>query len=360
MLNSNEVEGYDEPNLGLGDYPVDGLLIRSDNRTIYDVCRRIKRKGYIMDPDFQRGFIWDEYKQSRLIESVIFRIPLPVFYLAEDVDGKMIVVDGLQRLTTLYRFINDKLKLKLPGHALHGKRFTSLKIRHQNRFEDFNLSFYIIDSKVPDQVRLDIFERVNGGVPLTRQQMRNALYSGPATRLLGRESKTEGFRKVIGKSLDTHAMRDREFVNRFCSFYLLGYGEYHRYGMDEFLAAGLKKMNRMEEKELDDISKAFQYSLMYNEAIFERHAFRRSIADSSLSSRRTMINASLWDVMSVGLADRPRKLVKKYMHEILARVRELLADEAFVNAITRGTNDSRNVRTRFEMANEMFQDIFGC
>ena len=77
-----------------------------------------------MDPDFQRDFIWPEDKQCKLIESVMMRIPLPVFYLAENVKGQMIVVDGLQRLSTFQRFVNNQLKLKLPHQPeLNNKYF---------------------------------------------------------------------------------------------------------------------------------------------------------------------------------------------------------------------------------------------
>ena len=360
MSDSYEIEGHDEPDTGLGSYPIDELLIRPDNRTIHDVCRRIKQERYIMDPDFQRDFIWDEEKQSRLIQSVIMRIPLPVFYLAEDSKGRMIVVDGLQRLTTFYRFMNDDLKLKLRGHILHGKKFSTLEVKHQNRFEDFNLIFYIIDSKVPEQARLDIFERVNSGKPLTRQQMRNALHSGPATQFLRREARAEDFEEVIGGSLDPKTMRDREFVNRFCSFYLLGVKAYRGHSMDEFLAAGLDRMNCLEKKELGEMSRAFRLSLQNNASIFGKHAFRRSIANLPSESGRSVINASLWDVMSIGFAGFSRSAVEANRIQILEGVRLLLSDSVFVHTITQGTNDNKKVSMRFKMTNEVLQDIFRC
>ena len=76
--------------------------------------RRIKAGAFVMDPDFQRDFIWGDDKQSKLIESVLMRIPLPVFYLGEDDQGRMIVVDGLQRLSTFNRFVNNELQIKTP------------------------------------------------------------------------------------------------------------------------------------------------------------------------------------------------------------------------------------------------------
>ena len=119
-----QIEGLDagQPSLW-GDYPIDALLIRHESRTVHDVLRRIKMGAFVMNPEFQRDFIWNEEQQSKLVESVIMRIPLPVLYLAEDEEGRMVVVDGLQRLSTFKRFVNNELKLKLPGrNELSGKR----------------------------------------------------------------------------------------------------------------------------------------------------------------------------------------------------------------------------------------------
>ena len=150
-----EPEGLDTEGESWGDYPLDDLLIRNETRTINDVIRRIDEERYIMDPDFQRDFIWPDDKQSKLIESVIMRIPLPVFYLAEDKEGRMIVVDGLQRLSTFHRFVKGGLQLRLPDRSeLDRLRFFDLPPKLKNRIEDCNLICYIIDSKVPERARL--------------------------------------------------------------------------------------------------------------------------------------------------------------------------------------------------------------
>ena len=251
-----EPEGLDPDKGSWGYYPLDELMIRADYRTVHGVLRRIDRGTYVMNPDFQRDFIWPEDKQSKLIESVIMRIPLPVFYMAEDSEGRMIVVDGLQRLSTFKKFVDGELTLRLPDREeLNGKQFSDLSIKLQNRIEDCNLIFYIIDSKAPERARLDIFERVNGGVPLTRQQMRNCLFMGPATTFLKVEARTDIFRKATGRSLNQKTMRDREFVNRFCAFQLLGPDEYNG-DMDNFLAMCLSRMNKMQESELDKFIEA--------------------------------------------------------------------------------------------------------
>ena len=252
-VDGEEIEGLAATGESWGDYPIDDLLIRHESRTIHDVIRRIDQKNYVMDPDFQRDFIWPEDKQSKLIESVVMRIPLPVFYMAEDDEGRMVVVDGLQRLSTFQRFVKGELRLRLPGRGeLDGRCFADLSSKLQNRIEDCNLIFYIIDSKVPERARLDIFERVNGGVPLTRQQMRNCLFMGKSTQFLKTEARTELFVRATGRSLNARTMRDREFVNRFSAFQLIEIAEY-RGDMDDFLAKGLRRMKQARHSRIVDI-----------------------------------------------------------------------------------------------------------
>ena len=340
-----------------GDYPLDTVLIRTESRTVDDVLRRIKQGRYVLDPDFQRDFIWTDLKQSKLIESVLMRIPLPVFYLAEDFEGKMIVVDGLQRLSTFNRFVDNDLQLKLKDQVeLNGKRFTNLSPKLQNRIEDCNLTLYVIDSKVPERARLDIFERVNSGLPLTRQQMRNSLYSGPGTRFLKQEAGTPLFWKATGRSLRTSSMRDREFVNRFCGFQLLPHDNY-RGEMDDFLADTLTCMNEMGDADLSKLSNEFRNGLSNNLMVFGEHAFRKHFEGQS---RRSVINASLWDIMSTGLSRLPKSVVQCRAAELRDALHVLMDNDGFIASITYGTNDTRRVHYRFHVTRVMFRGVFGA
>ena len=350
------IEGLGEDeDASWGDYPIDTVLIRTESRTVHDVLRRIDKGSFVMDPDFQRDFIWPEDKQSKLIESVLMRIPLPVFYLAEDDHGRMVVVDGLQRLSTFQRFVNNKFQLKLPAQAeLNMKRFRDLSPKLQNRVEDCNLVLYVIDAKVPERARLDIFERVNGGVPLTRQQMRNCLFMGKATRFLKNEATTELFLESTGRSLRTSTMRDREFVNRFCAFRLLPIDEY-RGDMDDFLARGLRKMNAIGSEALEKLSAQFRVSLANNFKVFGKHAFRKHFEGQE---SRSVLNASLWDVMSTGLAGRPEHVVEARAEALRSAFYPLMEDDEFIKAITYGPNDTRKVKYRFRVADKMFREVF--
>jgi len=361
-MNSNEsandeVEGLDENvDSGLGDYPIDTMMIRKETRTIFDVVRRIEKGGFVLDPDFQRDFVWNAERQSRLIESVIMRIPLPVFYLAEDLEGRTIVVDGLQRLTTFQRFLDDKFSLNLAHQeSLDGKTFSELPPKLQNRVEDCSLELYIIDAQVPERAKLDIFERVNSGEPLTRQQMRNCIYTGPASRWLRDEVEKPLFLKATGKSLKQKTMRDREFANRFCAFYLLGPNDFRKSDMDDFLARALTMMNRLPHDELEELSEAFRRGLQNNFAMFGDHAFRKH---SPSQDRRSVVNASLWDVMSTGLARVEEELVLKRKDEFKAAFYSLLRSHEFNDSITYSVNSTNKVQKRFELANKMFLEVF--
>ena len=343
-----EDESLDEP-------PLDTTLIRTENRTIYEVLRRIGQDNYIMDPDFQRDFIWDESKQSKLIESVLMRIPLPVFYIAENEDGRVVVVDGLQRLSTFRHFVGGGLRLRLPHQLeLNNRRFADLPPKLQNRIEDFSLALYIIDAKAPEQTRLDIFERVNSGVALSRQQMRNCLYVGPATRFLRDEAASDVFRKATDGTLASRTMRDREFINRFCGFQILR--DSYRGDMDLFLAETLKRMNDMSDAAFSELSIQLRTGLTNNYSVFGRQAFRKHFPNQE---KRNVINASIWDVMSTGLARYDENTIKDRAHALQEAFFELLQNPTFDDAITYGTNQWRKVRRRFTESEKMFREVFG-
>ncbi|HEY4416547.1 MAG TPA: DUF262 domain-containing protein, partial [Verrucomicrobiae bacterium] len=250
-----EIDGLDKSSMeDLGEYPIDSVLIRQEARSVFEIIRRmnpeLKSGRFILDPDFQRDFVWDSEKQSKLIESVLMRIPLPVFYLAERPDGDVVVVDGLQRLSTFYSFISNGFKLKGLQYAkkLNGQSFNELPAKLKNRIEDTQLILYLIDAKVPEQAKLDIFDRVNSGVPLTRQQMRNSIYCGPGTLWLKNAAQGVDFKTATGGSIRSGTMRDRECINRFCGFFLLGLHKY-RGDIDAMLGDTLQLMNKLTDEE---------------------------------------------------------------------------------------------------------------
>jgi hypothetical protein len=354
-----EIEGLDADAASEGweDYPLDAVFVRNEYRTVVEVVKRIKAGRYQLDPDFQRDFVWDVKKQSRLIESCLMRIPLPVFYVAEIRNGAIAVVDGLQRLTTFSRYLNDEFALSLDipessgsPHTLNGSKFTSLPIKLRERIEDTQLTLYILDVAAPERAKLDIFERVNNGVPLTRQQMRNCLFNGSATQWLKTAAASPLFLSVTGHSLDAKSMRDREAINRFCAFSLLG-EENYRGDMDAFLARALEKMQES-ATDLDSLRVHFDASMRLNQALFGEHAFRKSLVSGANGKKisRSVLNISLFDVCSVLFAEYDAELIVKNINAVREALCELLNTWEFSHAITYSTNSSQQIRTRFLLA----------
>lgn len=354
-----EPEGLDQPTLSLGAFPIDSLMIRTEMRSVFETVRRIDSANYIMDPDFQRDFVWELKRQSKLIESAILRIPLPVFYLAEMRGGKIVVVDGLQRLTTFHRYLKGHFSLTGLEFAseLNGKKFTDLAPALQNRIEDTQLTLYLIDAKVPEQAKYEIFDRVNSGVALTRQQMRNCLFVGEGTHWLGKMAKSEAFIAATELGLNWRTMRDRECINRFAGFYLLGEKKYQG-DMDRFLSETLIHLNEnCGIEEFDRLTQAFELTMRRNRSLFGRHAFRTSMQSDHAHAGRAIINVALFDVFSVLLADLSDEILEKFRAKLVAGSRELLADWHFIESITRSTNSTKRVQYRFQAVRELLTSL---
>lgn len=368
---NDQIEGDEVPE-GIENYPLDDLLIRTESRAIQDVLRRIKNKQIDLDPEFQRAFLWNQEEQSKLIESVLMRIPLQVFYFAENEDGNLVVVDGLQRLTTFQRFYSDELKLELKARdQLHGKIFSDIDAKLQIRFEDGQLTFYIIGSKVPERVRLDIFERVNGGTPLTRQQMRHAIYSGESTRLLTRLAAMDLFKIATGGALNSEdnvrEMKDREAINRFLAYFLLGWRLYLDTNYDDFLARALRETNdRIRDKQAIDRSltrekatNAFVTSMKMNVEIFGKHAFRKSL--EAPKGHRSAFNLALFDVFSTTLGRYDEHTLTQTKAKMIhTATTKLLNKKRFHDAVSFATLKASNVQIRFEMVEEMLAGVLGA
>jgi hypothetical protein len=365
-IENEEIEGLENTeSVGWGDYPLDSVFVRTEQRTVGDIVKRIKAERYILDPDFQRDFVWSPQQQSRLIESCLMRIPLPVFYVAEANDGRIIVVDGLQRLTTFHRYLNNEFSLSGLGdgraetsqeNVFTGKRFEDLPLNLQERVEDTQLTLYILDAKAPQRAKLDIFERVNSGTPLARQQMRNCLFNGDATRWLADASESKEFLAATGGSLNKKTMRDREAINRFCAFRLLGVEQY-KGDMDDFLAKTLERMNTFSSIDLKNLNQAFLKSMWANYLLFGKHAFRKSLADQAPSASRSVLNIALFDVCSVSFAELDERIIEGKEAMLKDVIIELINDNTFSQVITISTNGLKQVKARFKMIKNALQQV---
>ena len=246
-------------------YPNLSIKIEQAQYSIFELKRKYDKDRICIDPDFQRNLVWTNKQKSELIESVIMQIPLPLIYLAENEDGKLVVVDGRQRLTTFFQFLDNEFRLKdlkiLP--QINGMNFNELEESHlYSRYvtiiEDTQLVVQIIKYPTKDRVRFDIFDRVNrGGTPLNKQEMRNALYQGNATKLLDELSKMKSFKDATGGAISPKHMKDKYVILRALCFYLLWRGNIldknkkrmeYRSDMEELLGFDKTSVSNLEMK----------------------------------------------------------------------------------------------------------------
>ena len=225
------LEGTTDTDANIKD-PFDPTTIKIDtkNITVDLIIRRIERKEIDLNPDFQRNSgIWDRTRQSRLIESLLLRIPIPVFYMAADSRDNWQVVDGLQRLDTLKSFVLDRqLKLQRLEYLKFDEcSYDDLTRPMQRRIEETQLYCHIIQPGTPPEVMFNVFNRINtGGKPLLPQEIRHALNPGMARDFINALAKEPAFLDATNKSVSPKRMADRECALRFVAFYRSLLSEY--------------------------------------------------------------------------------------------------------------------------------------
>ncbi|EIK3125034.1 TPA: DUF262 domain-containing protein [Escherichia coli] len=345
------------------------------------LIRRLKQQSIHLSPNFQRNEVWDVTRRSRLIESLLLKIPLPMFYVASDEKGTWEVVDGLQRLSTIRDFIigNENgvcltLKnLEFLGEKLNGKTFRSIENdstqqRLVNDILETEMRFTVINPGTPEAVKRNIFKRINtGGMPLTLQEIRHALYQGKSSTLLYELSCSEEFLNVLGNKVNDTRMASRELILRFISFLIFN-RESYKSNLDSWLSNAMRVINLMPNitskelnkiyktadelpiiklSDLDEIKDLFKKAMLRCDLIFDGHAFRKSIPGDE---RKTPINKSLFEVWSnvlCHLTDDDFIKLKNNKKYLLEKYKLILEDADFVSAISRHSSMQSSVIGRY-------------
>jgi hypothetical protein len=336
------------------------------NTTVDLLLSRVRTQRIDLQPDFQRqGGIWRNQAKSRLIESLLLRIPLPTFYAAETDDEVWAMVDGIQRLTTIVQFIepdaidNEPLRLRnleYLGQEYDQATFADLPARLQTRLRETELIVHLIRRGTPEEVKFNIFARINtGGLPLSRQELRHALIPGEGRSILKEWADSDAFKSATGYSVRSDRMADREMILRFLAFRLADLHAYAEDDFDSFLRASMRSLNELPKAEVDDLWEQFERAMRGAYSIFGDYAFRK--VERKGGSRRIPINKALFEAVSVNLATMTDENVA-VLHRRHRRVEkgflDLMSDVDFQAAISQGTGDPAKVRLRFEAIRELF------
>lgn len=360
-------DGFQEPE-SIGNaaiiHPFDPtkIDIRPQPLTILSIVKRLESDPVRIDLDteFQRkGNLWEIEKQSKLIESLLVRIPLPAFYFDGTFD-KWLIVDGLQRVSALHNFIilrNFKLTglEYLKNFENHG--WGDLPPYLQTRIEETPITAYIINPGTPEEVKFNIFKRINtGGLVLTPQEIRHALNQGIPAQFVKKLAALPEFTQAMGGKVPTARMEDRDYVTRFIGFYLDKTN--YQPDLDAFLNKGMAKLRILTEVQRQEILEDFRKAMLAAHQIFGVYAFRKK---ASSNDRRKPINKALFECISVTLAKFDTSQIQKLLlnkQKIDTKLIGLIAnDENFFRSISSGTGDVLAVERRYSKIENLFNEV---
>jgi Protein of unknown function DUF262 len=343
------IEPEDTESEGQITEPFDPTLIRVETKpmSLDALIARIREGELDLTPGFQRkAGIWKDEAQSRLIESILIRIPLPAFYMDATDEDRWLVVDGLQRLTTLKRFVIDQeLKLKgLEFLKLHGKTFNDLPRNFQRRINETQATVYLIEKGTPSEVKFNIFKRINtGGAPLSAQEIRHALNQGKVAKFLERLANSEEFKRATDNSIRDDRMADRECVLRFLSFTIVPYNLYKAKDFDSFLSERMAEMNKFSDQKLEELAQQFFRAMRVAFDIFGPYSFRKLYERDTV---RYPINKALFESWTVNfnrLDNLQLQILQEHKDIVIKRFINLMnKDYVFENSISLRAYPSRS------------------
>jgi hypothetical protein len=360
---------FDPANVDIADmvYPVTSLL------------DRLKHGDLNLSPDFQRrANLWDEVKKSRLIESILLRIPLPSFYFSEDNLGSFEVVDGLQRLCAIFHFVDSDALNRATSSKLSPLRLSGLQYLSENNgilFSDMNRQFQrrilelqihvnLIRATTPREVMFNVFARLNqSGVPLTAQEIRNAIYPGEWRERTRRMAESREFTDATRNKVPTIRQQDAELVLRFIALWTLAppFRRPVNQVLDVFLNETVQsRLPTFKQSDWESIEGAFFRGLRGAVAIFDKDAFRSRIS-GEVGGR---LNRGLFEAKMVAIAELSdsnidilvcnRELVKKNFTSLFE------GNDKFVSSLKSNTGSPESSNVRISAIQEMFKRVISA
>lgn len=339
------------------------IRIHTKHYSLRQVVDMITDEDIDLAPDFQRHFVWKDWQRWGLIESLLLGIPLPSFYFNEDDTGRLQVVDGVQRLTTIFRYVtdpNDKLGRVAYLNELEGHGFSDLDALFRRRLNGAQFVAHVIDPHTPYRVKFDIFRRINtGGSPLSSQEIRHCMSKTRSRQFLKELVTDESFAMATAGALNGHPrMADREVALRFVAFRLFSADDYAEYGnFDEFLGFVTERLDDPTTDAFEELRTDFVRGMNNAHGVFGDHAFRKWPWDQA---RRSPINRALFESWGTVLADYNGDRVRRRAGDLVRVAREMMTnDRDFVDSISGSTGDVRNVRLRLGKVREAAEAVLG-
>jgi len=325
----------------------------------------------ILQPEYQRNFVASAQIASRLIESILLDVPIPVVYLAEENDGAYSVIDGQQRLTSFLSYLDGKFpngdEFKLSGLKVltefNRKKYDQLDKDSQTKIKTTTIHSIIIKKESNDDIKFEIFERLNtGSTKLNEDEIRNTVYRGNYIKLLSELSENPTINTLVNKNNFKNRMIYRGMILRFLSLSEKSYLNY-KSSMKQFCNKELRDNRNLNFEKRNEYKNRFEHCIDLVKIVFGDKAFRRYIPGSESEAGKwafNQINLALFDLQMVGFVNYSK-------NEILSKadlIREgllklMINDSKFQELIGFKTSDTDNVKKRFKIYMDMLDDIIG-
>lgn len=338
-----------------GELEVFTTPIDPDVKTILD---QLDDRSLVLRPDFQRLSVWRRPRQSRLIESLLLNIPIPPCYFAEDAEGTRVVVDGQQRLRAIEEFRNGQYRLTglEIRDDLNGKRWVDLDPKDARRIVRRVLKTIVISHHSDSDIKFEIFRRLNtGGVPLTEQEIRNAIYRGPFNQLLDSLAHRNGLLQILRRSEPDNRLRHHEVVLRY--FALYASLENFRPPLKRVLNKFAEASRNFSADELANMEARFDAALAATTAVFGKNSFRRyRRREDGSESYEAVISKAVYDLQMIGLVDIPLETLQARRADIEGAFRSLsVGNDEFIDLLSRATDH----RSRFYQRMWLWAEALG-
>lgn len=337
-----------------------------DRIPIMNLDKRLLNLELDLTPEFQRAAnIWDNKRKSRLIESILLKIPLPSFYFSEDKDGNYAVVDGLQRLCAIFHFINYSSLNKATNSKLNplrlsdlqyiteiqGMTFDEIDRKFQRRIEELVLSVNIIRPNTPNAVKFNVFARLNqGGMPLNAQEIRNAIFKGAWRDNIRELAESNEFQVATEGKIARLRQQDMELVLRYIAHYQLGspFEREANSNLDSFLNKTVEHvLSHWIDSDWNDAKNDFYRAIGYAYELLGDNAFRKV----NNSNNRPPINRGLFESQLLAITnltdDELDTLLKKKKIVNASIQREISHNQELAKALTLSTGSAKASSIRF-------------
>lgn len=362
--------------LDLSEQQVKDLSWRTWEPSVQELCSKKQDGELILQPSWQREFVWDQKKASRLIESVLINVPLPGVYLDENDEGILTVIDGQQRLTSLISFIEGKFNKseeEIVDFTLRGlevladfkdKRFSELDKASQRKIKNTPIRCIVIEAKSHPDIKFEIFERLNtGAVKLNDDELRNSVYRGPFIDLLKELALNKDFQILLNRPQFHKRMLDRGMILRFLSFWDKTYLKY-KPPTKQFLNHEINENRYLSQEKSLEYKNKFSHAIEMCKVVFGDKSFRRFVPGTNENQSgnwaTTRVNMALFDIVMWGFANyEPNRIIPNADAIREELIYLMSSNQDFINSIMIQTSGTEQVQKRFEIWKNGLKDIIG-